>query len=55
MSVSIKEVLESAGYDFSTKEDCEWLLAQAPEFDEMLEEADDTIDYINDKEGYYNE
>lgn len=54
MSVSIKEVLESAGYDFSTKEDCEWLLAQASELDEMLEEAEDTIDSINYKEGYYN-
>lgn len=52
MSVSLLEVLESAGYDFSTIIDAQWLLSKQPEFDELIEQAHDLIDEAED---YYDE
>lgn len=44
MSVSLKEVIESAGFDLNTAEDCEWLLGQRDEFVELCEEADKVLE-----------
>lgn len=43
MSVSLQEVLESAGYDIKNNpEDASWLLAQKNEFEELVEKAEET-------------
>ena len=41
MSVSLREVIESAGYDLITKEDALWLLSQQNNWDELVEEAEE--------------
>lgn len=40
MSVTIREVIESGGYDLTTLEDARWLLAQQSTFTELVEEAE---------------
>lgn len=50
MSVSISEVIESAGYVLNNVEDCRWLLAQKDEFNEICEEAEKLIDEYEEKE-----
>ena len=45
MSVTLQEVLESAGYDIKhNKEDAQWLLSQQDEFEELCEDAEDLLD-----------
>jgi predicted amino acid racemase len=44
MSVSLRTVLEAAGYDLSTLEDNRWLLSVRREFEELIEKADFMID-----------
>jgi hypothetical protein len=44
MSVSILEVIESAGYDLSTYDDAQWLLSQQSQFNDLIDEAEKTID-----------
>lgn len=46
MSVSLREVIEAAGYDLLTKEDALWLLSQQNNWDELVEEAEDRIEEI---------
>ena len=46
MSVSLREVIEAAGYDLLTKEDAFWLLSQQNNWDELVEEAEDRIEEI---------
>lgn len=48
MSVSILEVIESAGYTQDNRANCEWLLAQKESFEEALEAAEEFIE--NDDE-----
>lgn len=49
MSVSILEVLESAGYDIKNNvDDARWLLGQRDEFDELCEQAEELEDRYND-------
>lgn len=43
MSVSLLEVIEHGGYDISTPEDAEWLVSKANEFEELLDQAKETI------------
>lgn len=50
MSVSLKEVIEASDYDLTTKEDCEWLLAKKDEFEELCNQAEETIDTIEEEE-----
>lgn len=40
MGVSLAEVVESGGYDLTTLDDAQWLLAQQSNFDELVEEAE---------------
>ena len=49
MSVSILEVIESAGYDLTTLEDAKWLVSQAKEFEELLDKAHFMIDQEQEK------
>ena len=44
MSVTIREVIESGGYDLSTLEDARWLVAQKGNFEELVEEAEELIE-----------
>lgn len=50
MSVSLREVIEAAGYDLLTKEDALWLLSQQNNWDELVEEAEDRIEEIEEIE-----
>ena len=51
MSVSLEEVIESAGYSITTsKEDAIWLLSQQDEFERLKEIAEDTIDRLEKEE-----
>jgi hypothetical protein len=53
MSVTLKEVIEAGGYDLTTLEDAQWLLAQKSNFDELTEEAEETIERLEEEaEGY---
>lgn len=44
MSVSLLEALEGSGYNFNLKEDCEWLVSKQDEFEELVEQAQETIE-----------
>lgn len=47
MSVSLEEVIESAGYNITTsKEDAIWLLAQQGEFERLKEIAEETVERL---------
>ena len=51
MSVSLQEVLESAGYDVKNNyEDALWLLGQRNEFDELCEEAEGFVERKEEEE-----
>ena len=43
MSVSLLEVIESAGYDITTKDDANWLLSKQNEFEELIEQAEEVV------------
>lgn len=44
MSVSLLEVIESGGYDLTTKEDAIWILSKQREFEELVEQAEELIE-----------
>lgn len=45
MSVSLLEVLNSAGYDIETsRDDANWLLSVQSEFDDLVELAEETME-----------
>ena len=46
MSVSLLEVLDSAGYNIDEQDGAEWLLSIQNEFDELLERAEATLDVV---------
>ena len=50
MSVSISEVIGAAGYNINTEEDARWLLAQVNQFEELITQAEDLIEAIEDAE-----
>ena len=50
MSVSILEVIEAGGYDLNTKEDCQWLLGQVNQFEELVTKAEDRIEELDEEE-----
>lgn len=51
MSVSLREVLEEAGFDVENNyDDALWLLAQQSDFDELIESAKDLEDDYADYE-----
>ena len=50
MSVSLREVIEHAGYYFENKEDCEWFLSKQSEIEELVEFAEEQIEAINEAE-----
>lgn len=53
MSVSLREVIEAGGYDLITLDDAQWLKSKQSEFDELIEEADETIERLEaESEGY---
>lgn len=49
MSVSLKEVLEGAGYDFEDLEDLDRVKDLLCEADDLLEEVNDQIDYLENR------
>ena len=53
MSVSLQEVLESAGYDIKNNtDDAIWLLSKQSEFEELVEECEDFVDNQEDEDEY---
>lgn len=50
MSASLREVVESAGYDLDTREGIEWLQSVDSEYDRLLSEAEDRLEEIEDEE-----
>jgi len=49
MSVSLREVLEGAEYDINTYNDAIWLLSKRSEFEDLLEEAEETVERIGEE------
>lgn len=49
MSVSLREVIEASGYDLTTLEDARWLLGKQSEFEELVEEAEETIEKLEEE------
>lgn len=50
MSVSLREVIESAGYDLSTVDDARWLISQESDWDELLEQAEELVEEAENAE-----
>lgn len=50
MSTSLSQVIESGGFDLSTREDAEWLLATQAEYAELIEEAEALIEKLDEEE-----
>ena len=50
MSVSLLEVIEAGGYDLTTVEDANWLLSKQSEFDELVEQAQELVDNVDESE-----
>ena len=50
MSVSLQEVIEAGGYDLATVEDANWLLSKQSEFDELVEQAQELVDNVDESE-----
>lgn len=48
MSVSLLEVIEHGGYDLSTIEDAQWLLGKQQEFEELVEQAEETVEHSDE-------
>lgn len=48
MSVSLLEVIESAGYDIKTIDDARWLLSKQSEFEELIEQAETVVEEHDD-------
>lgn len=46
MSNTIEMALNASGYDFTKKEDCQWLLAQVNQFEELVTKAEDRIEEL---------
>lgn len=49
MSVSLREVIEHGGYDLTTLDDARWLVAKQSEFRELVEEAEQTIEVLEEE------
>lgn len=50
MSTSIRELIEGGGFDLSTFEDANWLLAQRNQFEELVEKAEAIIQAEEERE-----
>ena len=50
MSVSLREVIEAGGYDLTAKDDIIWLLSKQDEFNDLIEEAEDRLEQIEEEE-----
>lgn len=46
MSVSLREVIEAGGYDLTTLDDARWLVGKQSEFNDLVEEAEETIEKL---------
>ena len=53
MSVGIKEVVENAGYDVKFYKDAEWILGQKDDWEELLEQAQETLDQYEEIEAEF--
>ena len=49
MSVSLLEVISSAGFDLNTVDDAQWLLSRVSEFEELIVQAEDLIEKAEDE------
>ncbi|CAN5654329.1 hypothetical protein BH23PAT2_BH23PAT2_07670 [soil metagenome] len=55
MSVSLREVIESGGYNLTTVEDAKWLMSNRVEFEELIEEAEELIEAEEAKHSRFDE
>ena len=56
MSVSLTEVINSAGYDPANNiEDAEWFFAQYNDYDELASKAQELLDTYDDYKDYCDE
>ena len=55
MSVTLKEVIESAGYDLSSTGDAIWLLARQAEFYRLCEQAEDLVNLYDEHNRFDDE
>jgi len=53
MSVSLREVIEAGGYDLTTIDDARWLVGKQSEFEELVEEAEETIEKLEAEQDEY--
>lgn len=53
MSVSLAEVIKAGGYDLTTLEDACWLVGKQSEFEALVEEAEQTIERLEDEANEY--
>ena len=50
MGVTILQLIEEGGFDLSTPEDANWLLAQRKQFEELVDKAEAIRDAEDDRE-----
>lgn len=50
MSTSISQVIADGGYDLSKEDDARWLLSQVNQFEQLVVEAEDLIEKIEEAE-----
>lgn len=53
MSVSLREVIEHSGYDLTTLDDAKWLVSKQREFEQLVEEAELTIEEREAEDGQF--
>lgn len=44
MATTLREVIESGGYNLNLEEDANWLLSKQSEFEELIEQAQTLVD-----------
>lgn len=49
MSVSLSEVIEAGGYDLTSYDDAQWLLSTQSEYENLVEEAQELVDKIDEE------
>lgn len=46
--ITLREVIENAGYDIDTIEDARWLLSKQAEFNQLIENAEELVEEEDD-------
>ena len=46
--ITLREVIENAGYDIDTTEGAKWLLSKQAEFNQLIENAEELVEEEDD-------